>query len=167
MRTSSTGSRSGCWAIRLGEPSMSCWGSARRTTETADEIAALACVEVEEEEVAALQEELAIAKAMRIVSRKPTRRMLRRRMVTLRAGATPGPSGWRNAHILAAMDITGGADAILGFAGLVAAGRISGRAADLWNAAVLEPVDCGEAVQEDPTAMPKRKLRPIGLSEAL
>eukprot|EP00972_Heterocapsa_arctica_P044419 6558617-Heterocapsa_arctica.AAC.1 len=87
--------------------------------------------------------------------------------MTLRAGAAPGPSGWWNSHILAAMDVTGGADAILGFAGLVAAGRITGRAADLWNAAVLEPVDCGEAVQEDPAARPKRKLRPIGLSEAL
>eukprot|EP00972_Heterocapsa_arctica_P022086 3248805-Heterocapsa_arctica.AAC.1 len=76
---------------------------------------------------------------MKIVARKPTRRMLRRRLVTLRAGAAPGPSGWRNAHILAAMDLPGGADAILGFAGLVTAGKILGRSADLWNAAVLEP----------------------------
>ena len=77
----------------LGQP------CAVRNTQTADEIAALACVPVDEGEAAALQEELAAADAMRVVARKPTRRMLRRRMVTLRAGAAPGPSGWRNSHI--------------------------------------------------------------------
>eukprot|EP00974_Lingulodinium_polyedra_P075511 7317646-Lingulodinium_polyedra.AAC.1 len=59
------------------------------------------------------------------------------------------------------LDMTMGLDTVADFTQHVANGRITGEARRLWYAEVLEPVDQGL------TPEGKRKIRPIGLGEAL
>ena len=84
-----------------------------------------------------------------------------RRRFCLRSGAAPGPSGFRNRHLLIMLQSAFGIDTVANFAHIVADGKLSGVAHTLWHAAILEPVDQGE--QNDGS----RKVRPIGLGEAL
>ena len=44
-------------------------------------------------------------------------------------------------------------------------GQLSPNTAELWTAAVISPLDCGETTTDD--GHPKPKLRPIGLAEVL
>jgi len=140
-----------------------------RSDETAEEIARLACVEVDDDEVRATALEATQEAGVR--PRRVTRRTLRRRMFSLRAGASPGPSGWRNAYIIRLLQLPGGIEAVLGFAHIIAEGVLGKEDALLWGAAVLEPVDCGPAPAaaegERQSGVRGRKLRPIGLSEVL
>ena len=59
------------------------------------------------------------------------------------------------------MRTSAGIDAILGFAWACASARIHGEAKELWFAAIVEPADQGARENGE------RKIRPIGLSEAL
>ena len=145
-----------------------------RNAATADAVSALACVPIDASEEQRIREELAKAFSVRDAARRPKRRTLRRRLATLRSAAAPGPSGWRNSHILRLFDLPGGPEALVAFAAVVAAGRFTAADAMLWCGAVLEPVDCGPkpepepdaAAGQDPGDLP-RKLRPIALTEAL
>ena len=48
---------------------------------------------------------------------------------------------------------------------LWASGKVSSTTSELWTAAVISPIDCGETTTDDGHI--KRKLRPIGLAEVL
>ena len=140
---------------------LECKPSPPKTLETAQQMEELVCRPVDDDHREALIAEIAaVCKSCKPVPR-PKQRMARRRMTTLRSGAAPGPSGMRNRHLLMMMQTTAGMDTVLNFAHLVADGRLSAVANQLWMAAVLEPVDQG--VQADNS----RKIRPIGLGEAL
>ena len=87
---------------------------------------ALACAGIDEQERAAIAAQCEQIRATCAAPPRLKRRLLRRRLATLRAGAAPGPSGWRNSLILAVADCDGGVEALLGFADLVSAGLLGG-----------------------------------------
>ena len=59
----------------------------------------------------------------------------------LRGAASPGPNGWRNTHIVLMTRTLEGMDLAAALIYILVSGELSGRAAELWNAEILEPVD--------------------------
>ena len=132
---------------------------------TASEIDRLACVPIDDAEEEELMREIACASALSQPVSVPKIRTIKRRLHSLRSGAAHGPSGWRNSHILKIAALDNGLDALRGFVRTIVLNLLVPDDSELWQAAVLEPVDQGES--SDPDAARGRKLRPIGLSEAL
>ncbi len=79
-------------------------------------MADLCCVPVPIKKRAELAHALLAASTFSFTPRKPKMRTLKRRLHTLKAGAAPSLSGWRNAHLLNKTDRPYGYQAILGFA---------------------------------------------------
>ena len=133
---------------------------------TAQAVDALVAVPVPEEELRAqrLEVELAAPLAQRV---EPVRHgAVRRRLRVLNAAAQPGPSSWRNNYLIAVGETKSGVAALARWSTMWAKGAVTVEVAKLWTAAVVSPIDCGEAASADglPAA---RKLRPIACSEAL
>eukprot|EP00973_Karenia_brevis_P074104 10298944-Karenia_brevis.AAC.1 len=124
-------------------------------------MADLVCVSIGDDEKKRIFEELAYKGMVGARSIRPKRRELRRRIYALRAGAAPGPSGWRNSHIIKIADLPYGEDVLMNFACIVIGGRWLPVDALLWGAAILEPVDQGEKAPEVEGAPAQRKRRPI------
>eukprot|EP00969_Alexandrium_andersonii_P111875 4941210-Alexandrium_andersonii.AAC.1 len=147
--------------VLLGQPPVP------RTHATANEVAALAGPAAESEDEAETEVEVGRGRPAAARYFRTRKRELRRKLCTLRSGAAPGPSGWRNAHILHLASVPDGPEALLGFVEAAANGRLVGRVQTLWGAGVLEPVDQGDAKTPGPDGRPRRKLRPIVLYEVL
>ena len=78
--------------------------------------------------------------------------------------AQPGPSGWRNSHLVAVAAVQGGVAAMARRGELWQRGQLAPGTVRLWTAACVSPVDCGERPLEphERTDAPRRrKLRPI------
>ena len=86
-------------------------------------------------------------------------------MRILNVGAAPGPSGWRNIHIQGVAGTIGGAITLKKWSQMWVNGNVCSFTAELWTAAIIAPIDCGETQDDD--GQVKRKLRPIALAEAL
>ncbi len=97
------------------------------------------------------------------VVRKPSSREVRARLEALNCHAEPGPSGLPNRLISKLWKVRGGIGALQRWIGVWTSGRICAKSTDLWTAAKLVALDCG--AKED--AQTGRKLRPLGLAEAL
>ena len=83
-------------------------------------------------------------------------RTVRRKGRTLRAGAEPGPSGWRNSHLLTILRREGGPAAVAGWCRLWTSGGLPPCVTELWTQAVIVPL-----------RKPDEKVRPIALGECL
>jgi hypothetical protein len=137
------------------------------TQETADAMAALCCVPVPPEEPELFAQELLAASTAPCTPCKPKLRTLKRRLHTLKARAAPGPSGWLSARIQKIADRPYGHQAILGFCAIVAGGKWTAEADEFWGLGLIQPVGQGIQAPTAPDDPPRRKLRPIGLSEVL
>ena len=133
---------------------------------TAEAIEKLVCVPVSPEENQKQQQEL--RRAMSCVGAVGTLRQstTRRRLRTLARGAQPGPSGWRNHYLQMVGRTDKGVHVLTRWAEMWCRGHVVDESVRLWKAAIIAPVDCGEAVVA-PEEEPHRKLRPIALAEAL
>ncbi len=98
-----------------------------------------------------------------IVVRKPSAREVKARLKVLNCHAAPGPSGLPNKIISKLWKVRGGIGALQRWVGAWNSGRIGMKPTDLWTAAKLVALDCGE--KED--AQAGRTLRPLGLADAL
>ncbi len=94
---------------------------------------------------------------------KPSARELKARLKVINCHATPGPSGMTNVLLSKLWKVRGGMGALQRWIGAWNSGRICQRSTDLWTAAKLVALDCGEKAD----AQTGRKLRPLGLAEAL
>ena len=82
----------------------------------------------------------------------------------------PGPSAWRNDVLVAIGRLKTGKITLQRWFALWTSGHSTKETARLWTAGVISPLDCGEkrvAPGEAVAVPPRRKLRPIGLSEVL
>lgn len=90
---------------------------------------------------------------------------VRRRLRVIKTAAQPGPSCWRNSYLARIGEVRGGVAALARWSTLWAKGNITEDVAELWTAAIVVPVDCGQA-KVGPDEAPRRKLRPIACAEA-
>ena len=90
---------------------------------------------------------------------------IRRRLRVPKTSARPGPSCWRNSYLARIGDVRGGVAALARWSTLWAKGNITSEVAELWTAAIVVPVDRGQA-KVGPVEAPRRKLRPIACAEA-
>ena len=84
------------------------------------------------------------------------RRTVRRRIFALRAGAEPGPSGWRNGYLQHLVRLPEALDILVRWCRIWATGKVPGCIAALWTqAALVAPLK------------PNGGIRPIALGETL
>ena len=83
-------------------------------------------------------------------------RTVRRKLRTVKRGAEPGPSGWRNSLLVAIGERPTGAQELTRWCRQYSLGAIPARDAHLWSSVQLVPLDKGGS-----------KVRPIALGEAL
>ncbi len=95
--------------------------------------------------------------------RKPTSKAVRSRLEALNCHAEPGPSGLPNRLLSRMWKVRGGIGALQRWIGVWTSGRICTRSTDLWTAAKLVALDCGEKAD----AQTGIKRRPLGIAEAL
>ena len=126
------------------------------TAETTGQLEALTALPVDDQERAALREQLEAAYAC--VSEVPPIkvRTLRRKLRTIKRGAEPGPSGWRNATLVLVGERPQGCEVLTRWCRQYARGAMYPWDAKLWASVCLVPLDKGEG-----------KIRPIALGEVL
>ena len=88
-----------------------------------------------------------------------TYRHVARQLRATRPGAGPGPSGWRNSHVLLLSRDPHGSDALLQWSHVWATGAISPWLARLWTGSLARPF-----FKDEPDC---NKIRPVLCSEAL
>ena len=123
---------------------------------------------VPDAEVQDLQREVVLARVAVLADLRVRRRHYRRRLRVVKLAAQPGPSGWRNSHLVAVSAISGGVAAVARWGELWQRGLLAPGTIRLWTAACVSPVDCGERPLEpgEPADAPRRrKLRPIACAE--
>ena len=137
-----------------------------RDESTMLELCRLVAVDVDDAERRA--QTLAAMRARALHAACPTLRMkhLRSRVWRLKSVASPGPSGWRNTHVQAVARTRGGMQLLMQWVMLWARAKATPDLAETWTAALVHPVDCGDA-RTPPGEPARRKLRPIACSEAL
>ena len=126
------------------------------TAETTEQLAALTALPVDEQERQAFREQLDAALACAGDVPPIKVRTLRRKLRTLKRGAEPGPSGWRNAVIILVGERPHGCEVLTRWCRLYAQGALYPWDAKLWSSVCLVPLDKGGG-----------KIRPIALGEAL
>ena len=138
------------------------------TEETARAVDLLVAEPVPDDETRALQREVALARSAVPSDLRVRHRHYRRRLRVVKLAAQPGPSGWRNAHLVAVAAARGGVAAVARWGELWQRGMLTPPTIRLWTAACVSPVDCGQRPLEpgQPADAPRtRKLRPIACAE--
>ena len=144
--------RNGCY--RTATQLLTGAGKAPQCEETIDKVWELCCGMPQPADAAAHQR--ACAAARRAPWTQIRRRIVNKRVKLARAGAVPGPSGWRNAHIRSVHESGDAGRATLhAWCQLWADGR-AGPVADCWRQATIAAL-----------AKPNGGIRPISLQEAL
>ena len=126
------------------------------TADTRDQLEALTALPVDEAERVAIREQVDTALACSDQVPLIKVRTLRRKLRTIKRGAEPGPSGWRNAHITLIGERPHGVEELTRWARAYATGSLCPWDARLWSSVILVPLDKGGG-----------KIRPIALGEAL
>ena len=137
-----------------------------RDESTMLELCPLVAVDVDDAERRA--QTIAAMRARALHAACPTLRMkhLRSRVWRLKSVASAGPSGWRNTHVQAVARARGGMQLLMQWVMIWARAKATPDLAETWTAALVHPVDCGDA-RTAPGEPTRRKLRPIACSEAL
>ena len=159
-------------AVSRARQEVGCKPSVPLTVETQQQVLSLTAMQVPEPEKAKLQTLLADHVPNLKRAKLPAKRAIKRKVCSpsFKTGSAPGPSGIRNAYIKALALQPGGIDALFGWMRIQARAMWLADDHDMWNAAVLTPVDCGEAkVSEDEPLHEQllRKLRPLAQSETI
>ena len=138
------------------------------TEKTARAVDFLVAEEVPDDEAQALRREVDLARAAVPTDLRVRHRHYRRRLRVAKLAAQPGPSGWRNSHLVAVAAVQGGVAAMARWGELWQRCQLAPGTVRLWTAACVSPVDCGERPlepHERPDAPRKRRLRPIACAE--
>ena len=149
--------RSGC--VKSALQILDGFGKAAPTESTWDKITALVAAPAPAGEQDATAAAAVAALHQRMGARAPCRvRTVRRRTRVLRAGAEPGPSGWRNSHISMVVRRPQGAECLARWTRLWAQCSLPAACACLWTQAIIIPLN--KDAEGD-------GVRPIALGEAL
>lgn len=143
-------------ALRAAAQIVTGAGKAEPSERVAGQVRALLAMTVDEEErlATAAQRQSALLHADEVP--RITTKSVRRKLRVLKAGAEPGPSGWRNSHLQLMGATPGGAALLARWTQQWALGRITALEARLWGGALVAPIQKGED-----------KVRPIALTEAI
>ena len=133
-------------------------GDARVPTDenTLRQLRDLTAMPVDDEERSATREQVQQARACWQDVPLIKCRTVRRKLRTVKRGAEPGPSGWRNAMLVMMGERPHGCQELTRWCRLYATGSLEAEHATLWASVCLVPLDKGGG-----------KIRPIALGEAL
>ena len=125
-------------------------------SDTLAQLRQLTALNVDQDELDSLAEELKQARGLGDAVPNIKVRTVRRKLRTLKTGAEPGPSGWRNTALIAMGARPGGSEVLTRWCRMYAAGSLDAREAALLSSVCLVPLDKGGG-----------KVRPIALGEVL
>ena len=159
-------------AVRQARNALEDAGRALPTQATHAEVVRLVANDVAQEEREATAHECKLTRAEAAKQQGAPTEIIKRLCRQMAAAAEQGPSNWRNADITAVCRAEHGPQTLRLWMQQWHTATASEFTQNLWGAALVTPLDCGEKklTPEEVQALdgpPPRKLRPIALSEPL